>query len=129
MSKLIFLSYFFWSFYFLLACFIVVCYPFTELYYLHSLSFVCAKFLVNFCLCQILLFSFACAKFCNLSFNTWQFNSAKTIFAFSCPPQIRRRAKLFMSCCRPYLVHQYTISPFPYLHLPGEIFTCKGVKS
>ena len=61
--------------------------------------------------------------------NTWQFNSAKTIFAFSCPPQLRRRAKLFLPCCRPYKVHQYTISLFPNLHLPGEIFTCKGVKS
>ena len=61
--------------------------------------------------------------------NTWQFNSAKTIFAFSSPPQMRRRAKLFVSCCRPYLVHQYTILPFSNLHLPGEIFTCKGVKS
>ena len=41
-------------------------------------------------------------KNCNFStMNTWQFNSAKTIFAFSCPPQLRRRAKLFMSCCRP----------------------------
>ena len=62
-------------------------------------------------------------------YNTWQFNCAKTIFAFSCPPKLRRRAKLFVSCCRPYLVHQYTISPFPNLHLPGEIFTCEGVKS
>ena len=61
--------------------------------------------------------------------NTWQFNSSKTIFAFSSPPQMRRRAKLFVSCCRPYLVHQYTILPFSNLHLPGEIFTCKGVKS
>ena len=43
------------------------------------------------------------------TFRVWQFNSAKTIFAFSCPPQLRRRAKLFVSCCRPYLVHQYTI--------------------
>ena len=33
--------------------------------------------------------------------NTWQFNSAKTIFAFSCPPQLRRGAKLFVPCCRP----------------------------
>ena len=41
--------------------------------------------------------------------NTWQFNSAKTIFAFSCPPQLRHREKLLVSCCRPYLVHQYTI--------------------
>ena len=65
-------------------------------------------------------------KLCN---NTWQFNSAKTIFAFSCPPQIGRRAKVFVSCCRPYLVHQYTILLFSNLHLPGEIFTCKGVKS
>ena len=47
-----------------------------------------------------------------ITLNTWQFNSAKTIFAFSCPPQMRRRAKLFVSCCRPYLVHQYTILPF-----------------
>ena len=39
--------------------------------------------------------------FSGLMYNTWQFNSAKTIFAFSCPPQLRRRAKLFMSCCRP----------------------------
>ena len=61
--------------------------------------------------------------------NTWQFNSAKTIFAFSCPPQTRRRVKLFASCCRPCLVHQYTILPFSNLHLPGEKFTCKGVKS
>ena len=64
-----------------------------------------------------------------LTKNTWQFNSAKTIFAFSSPPRLRRRAKLFMSCCRPYLVHQYSISPFPNLHLSGEIFTFKGVKS
>ena len=75
-----------------------------------------------------------CVHICNIlqfifNMNTWQFNSAKTIFAFSCPPQLRRRAKLFMSCCTPYLVHQYIISPFPNLHLPGEIFTCKGVKS
>ena len=34
--------------------------------------------------------------------NTWQFNSAKTIFTFSCPPQLQRRAKLLVSCCRPY---------------------------
>ena len=61
--------------------------------------------------------------------NTWQFNSAKTIFAFSCPPPLRRRAEPFVSCCRQYLVHQYTISPLPDLHLPGEIFTRKGVKS
>ena len=27
-----------------------------------------------------------------LAENTWQFNSAKTIFAFSSPPQLRRRA-------------------------------------
>ena len=64
-----------------------------------------------------------------LAINTWQFNSAKTIFAFSCPPQLRHRAKLFVSCCRSYLVHQYTILSFSNLHLPGEIFTCKGVKS
>ena len=25
----------------------------------------------------------------------------KHFFAFSCPPQLRRRTKLFMSCCRP----------------------------
>ena len=43
----------------------------------------------------------------------YKFNSAKNIFAFSSPPQMRRRAKLFVSCCRPYLVHQYTILPFP----------------
>ena len=61
--------------------------------------------------------------------NTWQFNSAKTIFAFSCLPQLRRKAKLFVSCCRPYLIHQNTTLLFPNLHLPGEIFTCKGVKS
>ena len=61
--------------------------------------------------------------------NTWQFNSAKNIFAFSSPPQLQRRAKLCMSCRRPYSVYQYTISHFPNLHLPGEIFTCKGVKS
>ena len=54
--------------------------------------------------------------------NTWQFNSAKTIFAFSCPPQLRRRAKLFLPYCRPYKVHQYTISLFPKLHLPGDRF-------
>ena len=65
----------------------------------------------------------------HITSNTWQFNSAKNIFAFSCPPQLRRRAKLFVSCCRPYLVHQYTVLPFSNLHLPGEIFTCKGVKS
>ena len=62
-------------------------------------------------------------------YNTWQFNSAKTIFAFSNPPQMRRRANLFVSCCRPYWVHQYTMLHFSNLHLPGEIFTCKGVKS
>ena len=67
--------------------------------------------------------------FQNFTFNTWQFNSTKTIFAFSCPPQLRRRAKLLMPCCRPYLVHQNTISPFSNLHLPCEIFSCKGVKS
>ena len=52
-----------------------------------------------------------------------------TLVAFSCPPQLGRRAKLFVSCCRPYLVHQYTILSLSNLHLPGEIFTCKGVKS
>ena len=53
----------------------------------------------------------------------------KPFFAFSCPPPLRRRAEPFVSCCRQYLVHQYTISPLPDLHLPGEIFTRKGVKS
>ena len=53
----------------------------------------------------------------------------KPFLHFSCPPQMRRRAKLFVSCCRQYLVYQYTILPFSNLHLPGEIFTCKGVKS
>ena len=82
-------------------------------------------------ICDTDLFSLNdCARFKGeFVVNTWQFNSAKTIFAFSNTPQMRRRAKLFMSCCRPYLVHQYTILPFPNLHLPGEIFTCKGVKS
>ena len=34
--------------------------------------------------------------------NTWQFNSAKNIFAFNFPPQLRRRAKLLVSCCWQY---------------------------
>ena len=58
-------------------------------------------------------------------FNTWQFNSAKTIFAFSCPPQLGRRVKLFVSCCRPYLVHKYTILPFLNMKLPEEILHVK----
>ena len=68
-------------------------------------------------------------KYCHQWYNTWKFNSSRTVFAFSCPRQLRSRAKLFVSCCRTNLVHQYTISPYPNLQLPGEIFTCKGEKS